>query len=60
MQKSCGGCRHWVKWKLERYPRSSDGLCEFHDVRAKSDSVCRQWKPIKFTRKKGIDKPKNV
>jgi hypothetical protein len=52
MQKSCGGCRHWVKWKLERYPRSSDGLCEFHDVRAKSDSVCRQWEPIKFTRKK--------
>lgn len=51
MQKSCGGCKWWCKWKLERRPHGSDGLCELHDCRAKSDSVCKDWKTIKFERK---------
>lgn len=51
MQKSCGGCRWWVKWKHAAGRLPSDGLCEFHDCRAKSDSVCNKWKPIKFVRK---------
>lgn len=51
MQKSCGGCRNWVKWKHFKGKLPSDGLCELHDCRAKSDSVCRDWKAIKFERK---------
>ena len=43
MIKSCGGCRHWVKW-------SEDGLCNLNDWRYASDHVCSGWKGKKYSK----------
>lgn len=54
MQKSCGGCTHWNKWKHNpkglHKKLSSDGLCSLHDMRCPSDYVCDNWKGIKYKR----------
>lgn len=48
MNKSCGGCQHFQKWKNYRF---GGGLCNLHDCRARSDSsACQQWKHLKFHR----------
>lgn len=52
MNKSCGGCTHWNKWKKAHYKLSSDGLCNLNDWRCASDYVCEGWKGKKFNRLK--------
>lgn len=54
MIKSCGGCRHWTKWKynVPYFPKGlgSDGLCQLRDGRCPSDHVCSMWEGKKYQR----------
>ena len=49
MNKSCGGCKYFVKWVHDKI--GGNGMCDLLDWRTKSDSICKQWKGIKYNRK---------
>lgn len=54
MNKSCGGCQHWIKWKRNvgylKKGFGSDGLCSLQDGRCSSDHVCSMWSGKKYER----------
>lgn len=50
MNRSCGGCAFWIKWKKSKDGKPSDGLCELKDGRCSSDFHCPSWKGKKHSR----------
>lgn len=48
-KKSCGSCKHFVKWKADHY---GGGLCEDLDARTHTDhgKGCVYWKSKKYDR----------
>ena len=49
MAQSCGGCKHFQKWKNDNF---GGGICLAKDARTKSDygHGCKKFKRIKFHR----------
>jgi hypothetical protein len=48
MNKSCGGCKNWIKIKNDNHTPA--GMCNLKEGRVSSDFVCTEWKAISYNR----------